>query len=157
MQVRKLRYEILLEVALLCVFDLLIIQVQSMVYAASEIGNMERAREKPQPLPKRFRARNTPCSSSFLSLKGVLFQALQRKGSNCNIHPPISKKLVEKQCDVRYQRHHECTVVESSVGSSHPTARLLLMYALWPVRDPCKLHNRQMLLAANRRVREVWR
>jgi len=41
-QVKKLRYEILLGVALLCVSISSIIWVYSMVYAASEIGNMER-------------------------------------------------------------------------------------------------------------------
>lgn len=39
---RKLRYEILLGLALLCVSVLSIIWVSSMVYAASEVGTMER-------------------------------------------------------------------------------------------------------------------
>jgi hypothetical protein len=42
MQVRKLRYEILVGVALLCVSVLSIIWVYNMVYAASEVGAMER-------------------------------------------------------------------------------------------------------------------
>ena len=46
MQVRKLRYEILLGIALLCVCVSCIIWVYSMVYAASEVGNMERQQIK---------------------------------------------------------------------------------------------------------------
>jgi hypothetical protein len=42
MQARKLRYEILLGVALMCVSVSSIIWVYSMDYAASEIGTMER-------------------------------------------------------------------------------------------------------------------
>lgn len=45
-QVRKLRYEILLGIALLCVSILCVIWVYSMVYAASEVGNMERQQIK---------------------------------------------------------------------------------------------------------------
>jgi hypothetical protein len=40
--VRKLRYETLLGIALLCVSISCIIWVYSMVYAASEVGTMER-------------------------------------------------------------------------------------------------------------------
>lgn len=42
MQVRKLGYEILLGIALLCVSVSCIIWVYSMVYAVSEVGSMER-------------------------------------------------------------------------------------------------------------------
>ncbi|MGA2308102.1 MAG: hypothetical protein ABSG57_00965 [Candidatus Bathyarchaeia archaeon] len=42
MQVRKLGYEILLGIALLCVSVSCVIWVYSMVYAASEVGSMER-------------------------------------------------------------------------------------------------------------------
>jgi len=44
--VRKLRYEILLGIALLCVSISCIIGVYSMVYTASEVGSMERQQIK---------------------------------------------------------------------------------------------------------------
>lgn len=46
LQVRKLRYETLLGIALLCVSISCIIGVYSMVYAASEVGSMERQQIK---------------------------------------------------------------------------------------------------------------
>jgi len=46
MQVRKLRYETFLGIALLCVSILCIIWIYSMVYAASEVGSMERQQIK---------------------------------------------------------------------------------------------------------------
>jgi hypothetical protein len=46
MQVRKLKHEILLGIALLCVSILCIIWVYGMVYAASEVGSMERQQIK---------------------------------------------------------------------------------------------------------------
>ena len=45
-QVRKLRHETLLGVALLCVSISCIIGVYSMIYTASEIGTMERQQMK---------------------------------------------------------------------------------------------------------------
>ena len=46
MKVRKLRYETFLGIALLCVSILCIIWIYSMVYAASEVGSMERQQIK---------------------------------------------------------------------------------------------------------------